>query len=288
MTPRMNGNPMTPRMNGNPMNGNPMNMRNMNMNTMRPVQRAGGTNQISTSYGSKIKVKGNMFDILAIEERLKIPKIYIFAERAEKTTVEVWTKIGTYSGNESRKNKWTKVHVEDIIGKGSSTPVHLNNFKCPIVVGAGEIQAFYVYSSSRILFSTSANKSGALIKNADAELNRGVSLPKLFGVPNPNYLWDGGVSYETNFGETNCSWQRRAPATGMLPRKNPKPKRVVVRRKKPKTKRVVVQSKKPKPKRVVVRRKKPKTKRVVPRKKNNKRKRIVRRKKTKPKQMGMP
>jgi len=182
-----------------------------------------------------------MFDIIARKKPLRLLTIEVFAQSGTKRTkVEVWTKIGSYSGYEKRQKRWTRIRVDRISGKGHSTPVPLKKFKCPIVVKTRKTQAFYVHSNSRILYSTFATKSDLTVKNDDAELRRGVGLLKRFGAPSSSYLWNGVVNYDESGSKNGCSWKpspkvMKQPVTGMARRKKGKIKGVL-RRKKGKTK----------------------------------------------------
>merc|ERR1712176_1136494 len=90
------------------------------------------------------KGTGNLFTIRA-KKNLNVTSIDIHTALNEKTSVEVWTRLGSYEGHTKAMDGWKNVAQVEVVGRGEGvlTPISQQNFQ-PVVILSGQSIAFYV------------------------------------------------------------------------------------------------------------------------------------------------
>ena len=161
----------------------------MNLKQYYPVNRRLDYSFLETTSESDNASFGTMFNVKAATENDYNLVIYgitgINMNRSEKIIQEpllIFTRPGTYEGNEFNKDEWVLV-VNTTIGGDEIPWVEAPDFFEPVVIPSGKTQAFYVTLAHETLFYTSSDHdylpSGARLdefSNKDIEIFVGVSV----------------------------------------------------------------------------------------------------------------
>lgn len=180
------------------------------------------SNNITTTFAAGNNHRGNMFDIVAIND-ITIDSVY--AHPQANTTIEIYYKVGSFSGSENNAGAWTLVGSAAVTAQaqGTPTPVPLN---INVAIPAGQTYAFYVTSSNVAvsLNYTDGTAQGAVyVSDANMQVLQGVGLEYPFsGSPFSPRMWNGTIYYSTNTGAASFSWSsgETTPSISVTPTAN--------------------------------------------------------------------
>lgn len=113
---------------------------------------------------------GAMFDIKALRD-ISITSLDFFGASTNVNLVQVYTRSGTYKGNEGSSNGWELVFDNSSVDiKGRFEPTPLGSFTRDVHIPADSFQSFFIYSPSKVMYrgGTSDTSEGALHASNDA------------------------------------------------------------------------------------------------------------------------
>lgn len=158
-------------------------------------------NTVTASLAGGNGQNGTMFDIANVSATPITISAFeqVFGVTAN-VTVEIYTKVGTWSGSESTPAAWTLVGsspVAAVLGP-TLTPIPL---AVNVTVPAGATQGFYITTTnSTCTYTTGVNQINTVI-GSDANINVLAGPGKVypfagsFGLPTAGRLWNGRVIY---------------------------------------------------------------------------------------------
>ena len=94
-----------------------------------------------------------MFTVKAVRD-VAITSISAFFRSTEEDLVQVYTKPGSYIDFETNETAWTRVYSKVIPQNGKDILTHLGSFtnNTRVIIAAGDVQSFYVYSPSNLAY----------------------------------------------------------------------------------------------------------------------------------------
>lgn len=149
-----------------------------------------------------------MFDIVATNT---ITIDSIDAHPMADTDIEVYYKVGSFSGSENNAAAWTLVGSAAVTAQaqGTPTPVPLN---INVTIPAGQTYAFYVTSSNvavSLNYTDGSTQGAVYTSDANMQILEGVGLEYPFsGTPFSPRMWNGTIHYST--GSATYSWSNGA------------------------------------------------------------------------------
>lgn len=158
---------------------------------INPAQAA----SLTTIFAADNGLKGNMFDVTTFDKDLKITGLDINLNSSPpNSTVNLYTKSGTYEGFETDPSAWTLVSTNIVSGAGfdNATFVDITDFK----LDANSITAFYVDTSANLFYTTGTAPGQPTFSNDDLSIATGVGKTASFGATVPSRTWNGTIYYE--------------------------------------------------------------------------------------------
>lgn len=180
------------------------------------------SNNITTTFAAGNNHRGNMFDIVAIND-ITIDSVY--AHPQANTTIEIYYKVGSFSGSENTAGAWTLVGSAAVTAQaqGIPTPVPVN---INVAIPAGQTYGFYVTSSNTAVslnYTDGATQGAVYSSDANMQVLEGVGLEYPFsGTPFSPRMWNGTIYYSTNTGTATYSWStgETTPSINVTPSTN--------------------------------------------------------------------
>lgn len=157
----------------------------------------GASNNITTTFAAGNNHRGNMFDVVAIND-ITIDSVY--AHPQANTTIEIYYKSGGFSGSENNAAAWTLVGSAAVTAQatGTPTPVPIN---IGVTIPAGQTYAFYVTSSDiavSLNYTDGTSQGAVYVSDANMQVLQGVGLEYPFsGSPFSPRMWNGTIYYST-------------------------------------------------------------------------------------------
>lgn len=167
--------------------------------TKSPVQQPTASHdreprELRTRFIGGNGAAGSMFDIWP-RDHLVLFGMGIHTSAEERTTVEVWTKSGSFQGYETNATAWTRLLSTEIdgLGRGKPTFINLNPFR----IAAMQTRAFYVtVTGGSGLRYTNGNGVGTVYaSNADVDIIEGAGKRYPFGSTFRDRQWNGVLQY---------------------------------------------------------------------------------------------
>ena len=148
---------------------------------------------LSTPFNNNNGQSGNMFDVVATSN---IEVTDFDVNIAGTSTIEIYTKTGTYQGFQGNAGAWTLVTtVPNVpsLGIGVPSPVNAN---INVPVSAGATQAFYVTTTSGTMEYTNGGAVGnVLASNGDLQILEGAGIAYPFAGTFEPRDWNGILHY---------------------------------------------------------------------------------------------
>lgn len=139
---------------------------------------------------------GSMFDIKAKND-VQITSFEINAEDAGTyINAYVFTKVGSYSGNQNSKDKWKHIQTARVNSAGEGRWTKLPKLPNPIVIKAGRRQSFYVtLDTDHMRYKNGQNEGSLFVSNSDIEVFEGIGKSYLFGDTHSARAFSGRINY---------------------------------------------------------------------------------------------
>ncbi|MBL4663240.1 MAG: proprotein convertase P-domain-containing protein, partial [Flavobacteriaceae bacterium] len=146
---------------------------------------------LTTSFGNNNSFRGNMFDMMAINDIV----VNSFDVNAAAGThdYEVYMKTGSYAGSETNAGDWTLVGSSvGVLSAGPGNPTALG-LNMNIAVGAGDMVSFFIYNltANDFLYINGTTEGALWASDANLEVYEGV------GKGDP--IFTGGTFRPRNF-----------------------------------------------------------------------------------------
>jgi hypothetical protein len=145
---------------------------------------------------ASVTSSGNMFDLNVLSNGITVTNLDVSTNSTGALTVNVYTKLGTYSGSQTNSSAWTLVSTGTATattsGNGSITAVDIGDFN----LSASTLYGVYVeLVGTGIRYTNGANT----YSNPDIQITTGDGLNGSFGsggVLSPR-TWNGKIYYDT-------------------------------------------------------------------------------------------
>jgi len=153
-------------------------------------------NVLPTTFAAGNNHRGNMFDIVAINE---VMITGFDAHPMANTDIEIYYKVGTYAGSENNPAAWTLVGtaigvVAQPLGTATPIPLAVN-----VTIPAGQTYSFYVTSSNvgvSLNYTNGTTPGAVFSSDANIQFLEGVGIEYPFsgGAFSPR-VWNGNINY---------------------------------------------------------------------------------------------
>ena len=159
-----------------------------------------GGRRLETTFDGGSGQDGIMFDVLP-KHSLRIKGLDLHLADTNETSVQIYTKEGSFSGFENQRDEWALVAKLNVFGKGLNvaTKAVLKGGNM-IHLKKGILQAFYiVVDQGRGLRYTQGNGVGMPVSsNENLAVFEGVGVSSEFGSLFPDRVWNGALHYEVD------------------------------------------------------------------------------------------
>ena len=169
----------------------PFNICDLNTNTC-----TSGCSSLLTTIADNNGSNGNMFDVKASNDNdIAIARFDIHVSGTGSYNVEVYTKTGSYATFETASSAWTSIQTATVNGQGGGNLTPLPPLPAPIVIAAGQTQAFYVRSPEAVRY-TNGNSAGAMYaSDSNIQFFEGCGKSGIFGATYTPRVWNGQITY---------------------------------------------------------------------------------------------
>ncbi len=143
--------------------------------------------------------RGNMFNLVA-KENVVIRSFDAYPQSS--TTIEIYTRPGSYAGFETSSTGWTLIGSAPVTSTGGLVAVAV-----PVNIGirAGETQAFYVTTNVtngvNLNYTNGTSEGAVFTEDANLQFTEGVGLEYPFAQGTPAIyrprVWNGRIHYDT-------------------------------------------------------------------------------------------
>lgn len=154
------------------------------------------SNTVTTTFAAGNNHRGNMFDIVAINE---ITITSFDAHPMGNTDFEIYYKVGGFSGSENNAGAWTLVgSAAGVVAQPTGTPTPIP-IPVNVTIPAGQTYAFYVTSSNNgvsLNYTDGTAQGSVFTSDANMQFLEGVGLEYPFsGTPFSPRVWNGNIHY---------------------------------------------------------------------------------------------
>lgn len=168
------------------------------------------TNNITTTFAAGNNHRGNMFDIVATNQ-ITIDSVH--AHPQGNTTIEIYYKMGSFSGSENTAVNWTLVGSAAVTAQAQGTPTSVP-INIGVTIPAGQTYGFYVTSSNTAVslnYTDGTTQGAVYASDANMQILEGVGLEYPFsGTPFSPRMWNGTIYYSTTTGTSTFNWSTGA------------------------------------------------------------------------------
>jgi len=168
------------------------------------------TNNITTTFAAGNNHRGNMFDIVATNQ-ITIDSVH--AHPQGNTTIEIYYKMGSFSGSENTAGNWTLVGSAAVTAQAQGTPTSVP-INIGVTIPAGQTYSFYVTSSNTAVslnYTDGTTQGAVYASDANMQILEGVGLEYPFsGTPFSPRMWNGTIYYSTTTGTSTFNWSTGA------------------------------------------------------------------------------
>lgn len=152
-----------------------------------------------------------MFDIVATNQ-ITIDSVH--AHPMGNTTIEIYYKMGSFSGSENTAGNWTLVGSAAVTAQAQGTPTSVP-INIGVTIPAGQTYGFYVTSSNTAVslnYTDGTTQGAVYASDANMQILEGVGLEYPFsGTPFSPRMWNGTIYYSTaTGGASTFSWNTGA------------------------------------------------------------------------------
>lgn len=154
---------------------------------------------ITTTFASNNSMNGNMFDVTIASNNIDVTSLDINSDGTGTRTLEVYTRVGGWSGFETNSAAWTLQSSNLFTGAGldNQTQVDISN----ILLNANTTYGFYVTvatssqeegNSDRLGYTNGSN----VFTNSDITITTGIGISYPFGAVFSPRTWNGTLYYD--------------------------------------------------------------------------------------------
>eukprot|EP00804_Cyclotella_cryptica_P000077 CCRYP_013734-RC/>CCRYP_013734-RC protein AED:0.05 eAED:0.05 QI:386/1/1/1/0.62/0.55/9/209/1800 len=144
---------------------------------------------------------GIMFDLMASRD-VVVRSFDFYTDAARYDVVEVYTRLGGYSGNELVVSGWTLIHSKNVTQMGRNTLTTLGDFDTGVTIRAGSTQSFFIYTGFYIMYDKGTVEGQVLASDASLVIYEGVGIGSKFpgagatGVVFSPRVFKGDIRYD--------------------------------------------------------------------------------------------
>jgi len=157
----------------------------------------------ATSNSGKKGAHGHMFYIKAKRD-ISIYSFDIFSGTpAENELVQVYTRMGKYSGFELKEDSWNLVYDNDSVNLlGEAAPTSLGDFDSAVTVSEGTFQSFFIWvPNNRVRYQLGSSEGSRFSHNKMINFFEGVGVTSKFSGPydehfHPPRVFFGVIRYD--------------------------------------------------------------------------------------------
>jgi len=172
------------------------------------------TSTLSTPLTALTGQAGNMLDLVAGKD-IVLLEMSIHTSSKSNVEVELWTKEGSYRGQEKKRRAWHRIAKTTVQGRGEGhlTPLPKDAFD-PIRIQAGQTRALYVtLTTAEMRYSRGSKQGNVYVSNDDISILEGVGVSYPFKSVFRPRLWQGDIKYAL----------QDDPGVGEIPTPSPTP-----------------------------------------------------------------
>ena len=140
-----------------------------------------------------------MFEIQAKNQDILVTEIALYAHREATDLAEVYTRDGTYRGNEFKSNGWSLAYRNRNEALGGSRNLTSLKLTSPVTVKAGSSQSFLVWTDVKLRYNKGTDEGAPYSSDNFVTFFEGVGVTSKFsGSANDRYaprVFSGEIRY---------------------------------------------------------------------------------------------
>lgn len=122
----------------------------------------------ASNYGAP----GIMFDLTSKQD-VTVKSFSFYTDAARNDVIQVYTRPGSYQGNELVQSGWHLIYSKNVNQKGRDVPTELGDFDTGVNISAGSTQAFFITSNFYIMYDKGTAEGGVLSENSSLIIREG-------------------------------------------------------------------------------------------------------------------
>lgn len=122
---------------------------------------------------------GVMFDLTASRD-VVVRSFDFYTDAARTDVVEVYTRPGSYIGNELVVSGWTLIYSKNVTQMGRTILTKLGDFNTGVAVLAGSTRSFFIYTGFYIMYDRGTAEGQVLASDASLTINQGEAVRTVF------------------------------------------------------------------------------------------------------------
>ena len=114
-----------------------------------------------------------MFELKA-ERDVTVKSFSFYTDAARTGLIEVYTRVGTYQGNELSSAGWSRIYSNNNTQQnGRDVLTSLGNFNTVVTIPKGSRQSFYIWTPNYIMYDGGSVEGAVLSQDASLVLYQG-------------------------------------------------------------------------------------------------------------------
>ncbi|KAL7474661.1 hypothetical protein ACHAW6_000624, partial [Cyclotella cf. meneghiniana] len=144
---------------------------------------------------------GVMFDLMASRD-VVVRSFDFYTDVARTDIVEVYTRPGSYIGNELVVSGWTLIYSKNVTQMGRNILTQLGDFNSGVSILAGSTHSFFIYTGFYIMYDRGTAEGQVLASDASLKIYEGVGVGGKFpgsdasGMIYSPRLFKGNIRYD--------------------------------------------------------------------------------------------
>jgi hypothetical protein len=144
-----------------------------------------------------------MFEVRALRD-ISVHSFDFHGVTTNRDTVKVYTRVGSYKGNELDQAGWQLVYDSPLDHQGRNDPTSLGDFAKSVDIYGNTVQSFYIYTPSKLMYKAGSGDTSAVFSDDESlEFYEGIGVSKFFGEGLASNLYEtrifrGAIKYDAS------------------------------------------------------------------------------------------
>jgi hypothetical protein len=131
--------------------------------------------------------QGIVFDLVSKRD-VTVKSFSFYTDAARTGGIKVYTRAGSYQGNELTSAGWQLIYQKNVQQNGQSVLTSLGDLDTVVTIPAGARQAFYIVTANYIMYDAGSTEGNILSQDNALVLYQGKGISGS-GLPGAGTLW---------------------------------------------------------------------------------------------------